>query len=289
MGRSLCCIMASIALVFICSCVTRKPHTTGARMHPTGISAEEGVVILLITSGSNEKSIESEGEEKSLGNCVRNGMMKADSKIVSVSAREFRHTIFPNKGFLDSPRYPEDLLAFLSEPEAQSRVMGLGIRYLLLLTAFTSRSEKDSKFHSSGIDVSFGEYWTEQSNITAVVLDVKYLRQSGSVSVGCEGGGGWMASCSVPVFPCFIPFGFCNFPRTEAEACSALGEEVMKFLIDGHDMVPTPELGAGSESGGRGSDIQSDIQAEPQPGPGSEEDLLKRTQEPGRYEEESQN
>ncbi len=79
------------------------------------------------------------------------------------------------------------------------------------------------------------------------------------------------------------------FGRPEPEACSALGEGVMKFIIDSRDMVPTPELGTGIDSGGRGSDIQSDIQTAPQPA--SEEDGLKEPQEPRRYDydKDSQN
>jgi hypothetical protein len=105
------------------------------------------------------------------------------------------------------------------------------------------------------------------------------------VGAGCQGTGFWTAGClsGCPPTPCVL----CNFPRTEAKACSALGEDVMKFLIDGRDMVPTPELGTGIDSGGRGSDIQSDIQTAPQPVP--EEDRLKGPREPGGYDKDSQN
>jgi len=257
-------IMVPVALVFMCSCATEKPYTLNYRNYPTGISADEGVVILLNTFHSNDKFVESEGEEKSLANCVSDGMMKVDPKLRSVSAKDFRRTVFPGKGFLDSPRSPEDLLSFLSDPSAQSRVMGLGVRYVIVLTATTSESKENRKFGGQNV-FSVSREWSESAGGDADVLDVQYRRESGKVHAGCSGKGEWAAGCfgcATLYLPCVIPFGFYHSPSCETKACSALGEDVMKFLMDSHDVVPTTESG---------------------------EDLLRRTQEPERYDKGSQN
>jgi hypothetical protein len=287
MDKAVFRIMASIALVFICFCATGTEYVSENRAYCTGISADESVVILLNTFRFQDKSIESEGEEKSLANCVRDGMTKVDSKLRIIPAREFRRTIFPNKGFLDSPRSFEDLFSFLSNPDAQNRVVGLGVRYVIILIGTTSETKKPVDYGGGSAGAVWHREWTQNSSLGASVLDVKYLRRSGSVTMKYEGTGMWVVGCCAPAFPLVIPFGFCKFPRTEAEACFALGEAVMKFLIDGRDMVPTPELGTGSDSGGRGSDIQSDIQTPLQPASG--EDLRERPQEPGQHDKDSQN
>jgi hypothetical protein len=264
-------IMASIALVFVCSCATEKAYTHEDRNYPTGINADEGVVILLNTSRSNEKSVESESEEKSLEDCVRTEMMKVNPRLRSVSAKEFRHMVFPDKGFLDSPRSPKDLLFFLRDPYAQSRVMGLGVRYLIVVTATTSERKADWKFEARESVLGVHRDWYEDSSRDADVLDVKYLRESGRVRAACFGKGFCVAGCGGGGQGCLIPFAWSHFPSTEPKACAALGEGVIKFIIDGHDMVPTTQSGTGVDNGGRGSDIQT------RPEPASEEDGPKGT------------
>lgn len=292
MDGTLSRIMASMALVFMCSCAA-KTYTHEDRQYCTGISADEGVVILLDSFSSHDKSIESEGEEKSLGNCIRDGMRKADSKIETISAKDFRRTVFPNKEFLDSPRSSKHLLSFLRNPDAQSRVRGLGVRYLIILSARTQESEKvwteSGGGGGSGGGGTFARESTRSSDITADVLDVTYLRESGSVTASSSGKCGWgVACCWMCGFPpCAAAVPYCYFARTETEACSALGEAVMRFLIDGREMVPTPELGTGIDSKGKGSDIQSDIQTAPPPASGDELPTL--PQEPERYDKDSQN
>ena len=49
MDRALSRIMASIALVFICSCATEKTHIRMDRSYCTDINSDEGVVIVLNT------------------------------------------------------------------------------------------------------------------------------------------------------------------------------------------------------------------------------------------------
>jgi hypothetical protein len=160
--------------------------------------------------------------------------------------------------------------------------MKLGVRYVVILNATTHESEKVWKDWGAQRNVgAFGRESTRYSDVTADVLDVKYLRKSGSVTAWSSGECGWGMFCCIGLPPCVIPF--CLFARTEAEACSALGEGVMKFLIDGHDTVPTTELGTGIDSEVRTPDTQT------APQPASEEDLLKRPQEPGQHDKDSQN
>jgi hypothetical protein len=293
MERAFWRIMASIALVFICSCTASKAVISENRSYGTGIGVDEGVVIVLNTFLSDEKSIESEGEEKSLANCVEDGMIKVNPRLKSLSAKEFRHAIFPNKRFLDSPRSSEALFSFLGDPEAQSRVMKLGVRYLVILSASTHESEPawkpDGGGSGSSAYIGVVREWKRFSNVTANVLDVNYLRESGSVAAASSGECGWggLCGCGGGCPPCLIPIPLCYVARTEAEVCPALGQAVMNFLIEGRDIVPTPELGPRIDRGDRGSDIQSDIQAPTQPA--SEEDLPERPQEPGQPDKDSQN
>jgi hypothetical protein len=178
--------------------------------------------------------VESEGEEKSLTNCVRKGIMKVDSKLTIIPAKDFRRMVFLDKGFLDSPRSSEDLLSFfLSDPDAQRRVRGLGVRYLVIVNAttyeFKGKVDGGGAFPIGGFA---GREWFESSSRDADVLDVKYLRESGSVKATCSGNGQWGAGC-LGIFPFLIPVGFYHSPSSETKACSALGQGVMEFLIDG--------------------------------------------------------
>lgn len=292
-------IIASIALAFICSCGATKSYTYEEdRQHSAGIKAGEGVVIVLNTFLSKERPIESEGEEKSLVNCVKTGMSEINPNLKIASAKDFRHMLSPGKGFFDSPRSLEDLLPVLSNPDAQSRVLQLGVRYLVILSAITHESEgvwvenrekvvADSSSRSGAGVGDFSQRWTRTSKMTADILDVKYLRKSGTVTTLSEGEGAWGGILGGVVFggyPCCVgAFPYCTFPRTETEACSGLGEAVMKFLIDGHDVVPTMESEPAIDSKGEGPDTQTELR------PVLEKDLLKRTQEPGRYDKDSRN
>ena len=285
MDRAIWRAMASIALVLFCSCATmEKASTSEDRRYCTGINAGEGVVIVLNTFLSKDKPIESEGEEKSLGSCVKTAMADMNPNLKVVSAKDFRQMFFPDKKFLDSPRSSEDLLGVLSNPDAQSRVLQLGVRYLVVLSAITHESERFWVHNVGDGYADRSKRWTRTSKMTADILDVKYLRKSGTVTSLSEGEGNWgMIAGGVPQCGILCAVPYCKFPRTETEACSALGEALMKFLIDGHDMLLTPELGTGIDSEGR----KPDTQTEPQPE--SEDDLLRRTQEPGRYDNDSQN
>jgi hypothetical protein len=279
-------IMASIALVVTCSCAAKKPNIHEDRKHYTGIEANERVVIVLNSFRSYDKSIASEEEEKSIQNCVSKGMMRTNQWLKIVSTGDFRRNVFPNKKFEDSLCSPEPLLYFLSDPNTQNRLTELGVRYVIIVSVTTSESEALPDFAAHELMCMCGGKWTKYYSMTADVLDVKYLRESGSVTASSEGerGCGCFTGVLTGVGGCLpvppIPFYYAE--RTEAEVCPALGEGVMKFIIDGHDMVPTPELGTGIDSRG----VSPDTQTEPRSG--SEEDLLKRTQEPGRYDKDSQ-
>jgi hypothetical protein len=292
-------IIASIALAFICSCGATKSYTYEVdRQQRTGIKAGEEVVIVLSTFFSKEKPIESEGEEKSLVNCVRTGMSDVNPNLKIASAKDLRHMLSPGKGFFDSPRSLEDLLPVLSNPDAQSRVLQVGVRYLVILSAITHESEGvwakkreklfDDPSSRSGAGVGdISRRWTRTSKMTADVLDVKYLRKSGTVTTLSEGEGAWGGMLGGVAFvgsPCCLgAFPYCTFPRTETEACSRLGNAVMKFLIDGRDVVPTMESEPPIDSKGEGPDIQT------APQPASEEDALKGPQEPGGCDRTSRN
>jgi hypothetical protein len=265
MDRALWRIMASMALVFMCSCAA-KAHIYEDRQYCTGIKPAEGVVIALNTFRSHNKSIESEGEEKSIENCVSKAMMKTNQGPKIVSARDFRRTVFPNKKFEDSPRSSELLLYSLSDPNTQNRLTELGLRYVIIVSVTASESEAHSGHaFEKGLFV-WGRDWTKSYSMTADVLDVKYSRVSGRVFASSSGIGVYGVFTGVlvgvggflPVPP--IPFYYAQ--RTEAQVCPALGEDVMKFLIDRHDEMPAPK---------------------------SEEDLLKRTQKPGQHDKDGQN
>ena len=58
MNRAFRCIIACVALVFLCSCSTTRTVVFENGKYPTGISADEGVVILLNYFMSQGKSTE---------------------------------------------------------------------------------------------------------------------------------------------------------------------------------------------------------------------------------------
>lgn len=239
---------------------------------------------------SQDKSIASEEEEKSIEKCVSKGIMKTNQQLKLVSAKDFRRTVFPDKRFEDSPCSSKLFLYFLSASNTQNRLTELNVRYVIIVSVTTSESEAYT--HSDPEEFGqhvcfFGQKWNKDYDMNAEILDVKYLRESGSVKARSTGTRQY-GVVGVPA-PCLIllPIPVYYTEQVEVGVCLALGEAVMKFIINGHDVVPTTELGTGIDSGGRGSDIQSDIQTAPQPE--SEEDLLKRTQEPKGNAKDSQN
>jgi len=239
-------VITFIGLMFFCSCAAQKTNIMQKRNYSTGIEEGERVVVVLNTFHAYDKSIESEGEEEALGNCMSKGMMKTNRSLRMVAAKDFRRTVFANKKFEDSPRSSKVLLSFLSGPSTQSQVTELGLRYIIIVSVTTRESEARSHAEAGGSGGSgicvFGREWTKYYSMSADVLDVKYLRESGSIrasssgTAGCGfftgvlGGSGYC----LPVPP--VPFYFSQ--RTEAEGCSSLGAAVMDFIKGGDESVP---------------------------------------------------
>jgi hypothetical protein len=129
--------------------------------------------------------------------------MILDGQVIeTLSANDFRTTLFPGMKFGNAPRSSEALLDLLKKDDAHNRISAMTVRYLIVVDIQTSG--RRSLFH-------------------ATVLDAKNRVKSGTVSSDFAG----RVGSGLPILA-----------GTEREACAGLGKAVYKFIISTEEPAP---------------------------------------------------
>ena len=104
----------------------------------------------------------------------------------------------------------------------------MNLRYLIVLKASTTESGRKTTFDMNDGVWGVGRESDRFTFIAAEILDIKEVRQSGSLNAHASGKAGFM----VP-FVLIIPLPpFPYSAMTESHACSSLGKAVAQFISD---------------------------------------------------------
>lgn len=184
----------SLSLMILCSCGSGTAQVKQERFHRTGIGVQEKAVILLERYVYDNRGKDAGEKEQELTDCMREAMVSDGPLIETLSADDFRTTLFPGMKAENAPRSPDALLELLKKEDVQDRTSAMTVRYLIVVDI--QSSARRSTFH-------------------ATVLDAKNRVQSGKVSADSVG----RAGVNLPILS-----------RSEREACSALGKAVSTFI-----------------------------------------------------------
>jgi hypothetical protein len=194
--------LGSLSLMILCSCGAGTAHVKQERFHRTGIGAQEKAVILLERYVDNSQRKDSEEKERELVDCLREALRAGDRVIETMSANDFRTTLFPGVKFESAPRSPEALLDWMKEDPVQHRVSSMSVRYLIVVDIQTSG---------------------RRSTFRATVLDAKNRVASGTATSDFAG----RVGAGLPVFS-----------AAEREACAGLGKAVYNFITSEEEPSP---------------------------------------------------
>lgn len=192
----------SLSLMILCSCGAGTAQVKQERFHRTGIGVQEKAVILLERYVYDNRGKDAEEKEQELTDCMREAMVSDGPLIETLSANDFRTTLFPGMKGENAPRSSDALLDLLKKEDVQNRTSAMTVRYLIVVDI--QSSARRSTFH-------------------ATVLDAKNRVRSGKVSSDFIG----RAGANLPILS-----------RTEREACSALGNAVSTFITSAEEPAP---------------------------------------------------
>lgn len=188
------------------------------RFNPTDLAPEDALTVTQVHSGEQEYS---DKLEKKVVGCIKDTVEDTHPTVRVVSPEEFRRVAFP-----DLTR--ADILAgdwweqLTKDPAFATRIAPLDLRYLIIVSGETTT---DSKLRVEivcgyGCGPAWEATFDKQSNLRAMIIDLKQGHKAGTVQAFASGETAWLFPPSPLVFP--------TFP--ESRACGDLGEGVAKFL-----------------------------------------------------------
>jgi hypothetical protein len=189
-------------VMILCSCGAGTVQVKQERFHRTAMGVQEKAVILLERCVYDNQRKDSEEKEQQLTDCLRQTMISDGPVIETLSANDFRTTLFPGMKFGNAPRSSEALLDLLKKEDVQNRISAMAVRYLIVVDIQTSG---------------------RHSLFRATVLDAKNRVKSGTVSSEFAG----RVGSGLPILS-----------GAEREACAGLGSAVYKFIISPEERAP---------------------------------------------------
>lgn len=195
-------LSGSFCLILLYSCGAGNVSVKQERFHRTGIGAQEKAAILLERYVDNNQRKDSEEKERQLVDCLRQEMTAGDRVIETLSADDFRTTLFPGVTFEHAPRSPGALLDWMKKDDVQNRVSAMNVRYLIVVDIRNS---------------------ARRSTYRATVLDARNRVASGTASSDFTGR---------------VGSGLPLLSGTEREACAGLGKAVYNFILSEEGPAP---------------------------------------------------
>lgn len=171
--------------------------------------------------------IEDEGR---IVRCVGDAIHRKQPDRKMVSFEEFRRIAFPHLDAFSAPHEPEYISPLFRNPDFQTRVAPLGVRYIAFLGGVTETGAAKGGItcvYGGPAGACFGGWsWDKTSNVGAAVLDVSNLETVGDVNASASGTA-WFAI--VGVLPLGLP------ANTESAACNDLGARIAASLGTKHN------------------------------------------------------
>lgn len=238
-GRFALCLLAMTSLWIGCTAVQVKDYSTTT----TGVGPGESVTVVLNYNYATSES-EARAAEDKISSCITKAIRKAHPLVRIVSAEEFRRTAFPDLDFGTAPRSPESIALLLNNPVFLERMAPLVLRYLVIVGGIVTEQRINFRggrpsggggpFYPPGgtSDPYLYVFVDRNSQVGALILDIKQAHASGEVSVTASGHP-WLVwvPAALP-----IPVGLPAF--TESRACGELGKAVVEFIAGGNKPEP---------------------------------------------------
>lgn len=209
-----CVILALLALA---GCTTTEIDEF--RQTQTSITSDESIVIL----GRRQKN--DYETESDFINCVATVVSSGNDGISVVPEKQFQDALFPFFEPRTAPMRTSHLRQLMSVDVAKQRLEDFGVKYIVWVDGLTQRSESAGTMSCTigpggGGCFGFGT-WVDDSKFEAEIWDMATLDVAGSISTDANGQS-YMPAVVVP-----IPL----IARVEANACSALGNQLKNFII----------------------------------------------------------
>jgi hypothetical protein len=189
------------------------------RQTETSISSDESIVIL----GRRQKN--DYETESNFISCVASVVSSGSNSIRVVPEKQFQDALFPFFEPRTAPMRTSHLRQLMSVDVAKQRLDDFGVKYIVWVDGLTERSESAGTMSCTigpggGGCFGFGT-WVDDSRFEAEIWDMATLDVAGSISTDANGQS-YMPAVVVP-----IPL----IARVEANACSALGNQLKNFII----------------------------------------------------------
>jgi len=239
-------------LALLGGCSSHQMGSSTVREAPTGIDADETIVIALnsLKQCGNKlqadcaASTPSAFDESDLEYCVANGVKRRIKDAQLIRASQMRSALALKAGVSDSLRSVEATLAALDDPASSARLRALRIRYVVVIDIQTYDSKTQSEW-SGGMDrgvagVGVNRTWWHNATLTATIVDAREVRKAGVITVNATGKAGYAMGVAMILYILPMPLAFpTSFSGSESLACLSLGDEVAAFLT-AKDNAPSP-------------------------------------------------
>lgn len=175
------------------------------------------------------------GDEIGFPECVRRAMKRSDPELQFIPSLRFRDALFPWFEPGTRPNNVKELEMLLGRPVVRTRIAGLGLRFVVVISGETSESKgKGAMMCGGGPPGGVGclgfVWWDRTTSLQADVWDLKQLNEAAKVDISVSG------TALLPAFVIPVPF----IPLTETEGCNVLGSKIAE-KITGRSQKNAPD------------------------------------------------
>jgi hypothetical protein len=210
-------------------CASRRAGEV--RWAPTGIAGGDAATFLLLSykeTGTGRNTEEPAAIEQTLFACLGEEIATMQPGLSLISPQELRQVELGRHAD-QLPKSPEAILKVLVERRASGDGIMSNLRYVVLLDASVRETQAEP---DAALDLprgaAVGAKWYRSVSYDARVLDIAQRRVAGRLwgeSSGIRAGG--------VIFIAFIvPVPFVGWSQPDANACSALGQALARFLAN---------------------------------------------------------
>lgn len=160
------------------------------------------------------------GDHQPIPICVRSAAAKAEPGLRMLAPETLRDSLYPWFEPSTMPRTADKLALSLGQPPVRARVMEQNLRYVVIVTGSTASGPNDS-FGAAAWGGLGSTWWTQTSQLSASIFDLKHAHSPGSVDLSVSTTGSLTAVSLLTV---------ATIPVTETPACQELGRRLVAYL-----------------------------------------------------------
>lgn len=210
-------VIAVFLVVLTTGCVSARIEQS--REGTTGITAEEGMVILGRATYSEHQT------EESFTDCIANILAKGSTPIRLIPDKEFKDNLYPWFEPRTAPTSADELGKLFAQPGVQDRIDETNVRYLAWIDGNTVTIDSGGSMSCSIGTFGGGcfgvSYWEEDASYEASIWDLQNLVSVGTISADANGTS-YLAGLVLP-----IPI----LARPGNAACKGLAKQLREFVI----------------------------------------------------------